>query len=145
MRDWIEACWKDLGDVEHMRLMVGCWAMWEHRNKVVFESITPEPLRVVQRTRDVVEEIEGAEWGTSIQENVRERRSVEGSGNEGWQVPQSGFVKINVDAGVKQGEGVGSGAVCRDENGGVLWGLSWKRQQSWELHVAEAMAVYDGG
>ncbi|XP_074267105.1 uncharacterized protein LOC141590407 [Silene latifolia] len=54
-----------------------------------------------------------------------------------------GYVKLNVDAGVKEGEGVGVGAVCRDAQGGVLWGVSRAWKEVWEPHIAEAVAVLE--
>ncbi|XP_074290776.1 uncharacterized protein LOC141617478 [Silene latifolia] len=55
-----------------------------------------------------------------------------------------GYVKINVDAGVKEGEGVSSGVVCRDDRGVVMWGLTVVREEEWDPKFAEAMAVHDG-
>ncbi|XP_074293665.1 uncharacterized protein LOC141620782 [Silene latifolia] len=54
------------------------------------------------------------------------------------------YVKINVDAGVKEGEGVSSGAVCRDGGGAVMWGIMVVREEEWDPKFAEAMAVHDG-
>ncbi|XP_074314775.1 uncharacterized protein LOC141650469 [Silene latifolia] len=62
----------------------------------------------------------------------------------GWVVPQDGFVKVNVDAGVKEGEGVSLRVVCRDSRGRVLWGVSCVQEQVWEPQVAEAVAVLEG-
>ncbi|XP_074282845.1 uncharacterized protein LOC141607393 [Silene latifolia] len=56
----------------------------------------------------------------------------------------NGYVKINVDAGVKEGEGVSSGVVCRDDRGEVLWGMTVVRNAEWDPRFAEAAAVYDG-
>ncbi|XP_074282571.1 uncharacterized protein LOC141607113 [Silene latifolia] len=68
----------------------------------------------------------------------------EGGGQKGWKPATRGFVKINVDAGVKEGEEVRTGVVYRDEGGRVLWGLSHNHGVYWEAHVAEAVAVMDG-
>ncbi|XP_074297324.1 uncharacterized protein LOC141628034 [Silene latifolia] len=61
-----------------------------------------------------------------------------------WRPAPSGCVKINVDAGVKEGEGVSLGLVCRDDRGAVLWGISVVQDQVWEPHVAEAVTVLEG-
>ncbi|XP_074287460.1 uncharacterized protein LOC141612546 [Silene latifolia] len=58
--------------------------------------------------------------------------------------PGDGWVKLNVDAGVKEGVGVGIGGVCRDSSGKVLWGMAARRPEVWEAHVAEAVAVLEG-
>ncbi|XP_074314224.1 uncharacterized protein LOC141649432 [Silene latifolia] len=67
-----------------------------------------------------------------------------GVDNAGWIAQEEGWVKLNIDAGVNDGVGVGVGAVCRDAMGKVLWGLSYNRKEVWEPHVAEAVAVLDG-
>ncbi|XP_074298201.1 uncharacterized protein LOC141629026 [Silene latifolia] len=62
---------------------------------------------------------------------------------KGWKGPRVGWVKINVDAGVKEGISVGTGAICRDDMGKILWSLSHSRREVWEPHVAEAVAIMD--
>ncbi|XP_074276452.1 uncharacterized protein LOC141600168 [Silene latifolia] len=122
--------------------MVVCWAVWEARNRVVFEGGRVEVAEVVKRIHRVVEEIEGELM-------VRTTRSggqqlVEGMSGGGWKGPDTGWVKLNVDAGVKDGVGVGIGAVCRDSEGKVLWGMAHSRREVWEVHVAEAVAILEG-
>ncbi|XP_074299429.1 uncharacterized protein LOC141630524 [Silene latifolia] len=63
---------------------------------------------------------------------------------KGWEIPQTDFVKINVDAGEKEGVGVSVCVVCRDDRGRVLWDLSMVQDLSGESHVAEESAVYEG-
>ncbi|XP_074271761.1 uncharacterized protein LOC141595694 [Silene latifolia] len=123
--------------------MVGCWAIWEHRNKVIFDNVEVEPERVIRRARDVLLEGVGVSEGVGVRAEVgrpREREEEDG----GWKVPRHGFVKLNVDAGVKEGEGVHTGVVCRDCNGDVMWGVAVGREQQWEVSMAEACAVLDG-
>ncbi|XP_074314454.1 uncharacterized protein LOC141649670 [Silene latifolia] len=123
--------------------MVGCWALWEHRNKVVFDSKEVDPRGVIRRVIDVMEEIEG---GGFIQkkEGVGECGNERRSEQRGWVAPQAGYVKVNVDAGIKEDAGVSLGVVCREERGKVLWGVSSVVEQVWEPQVAEAVAVYEG-
>ncbi|XP_074313495.1 uncharacterized protein LOC141648670 [Silene latifolia] len=123
--------------------MVGCWALWEHRNKVVFDQREVDPGGVIKRAWDVVEEIDGGGWGNE---------GIGGSGNrsqgqvrnKGWKKPPDGFFKVNVDAGVKEDAGVTLGVVCRDSEGRVLWAVSCVQEQVWEPQVAEAVAVLEG-
>ncbi|XP_074305585.1 uncharacterized protein LOC141640801 [Silene latifolia] len=123
--------------------MVGCWALWEHRNKVVFDAREVDPVSIIKRVLDVVEEMEGGGF-------IRVRRGGEGAPGEnaaekkGWEVPPVDFVKINVDAGSKYGAGVSVGLVCRDDRGKVLWGISVVHDFLWEPHIAEASAVFEG-
>ncbi|XP_074282573.1 uncharacterized protein LOC141607114 [Silene latifolia] len=74
----------------------------------------------------------------------RKAGRVREGGNDGWCPAPEGKVKLNVDAGVKEGEGAGTGVVCRDSYGAVLWGLSIAREVEWEPVFAEAVAVLDG-
>ncbi|XP_074271816.1 uncharacterized protein LOC141595750 [Silene latifolia] len=145
IRAWVEQVWSELCPTECSTFMVGCWAIWEHRNKVIFEEARIDPDGVVRRVRDVLEE--GGGFDTHIPVRRRGRGKGEGgeaNSGEGWTVAKDGYVKLNVDAGVKEGEGVGTEAVCRDGRGDVMWGLSVIRDDSWEVDEAEAMAVFDG-
>ncbi|XP_074310267.1 uncharacterized protein LOC141646122 [Silene latifolia] len=143
MRDWVEARWREMGVREQARFMVGCWALWEHRNKVVFYQREVDPGAVIKRTWDVVEEIDGGGCGNGGNEDGGRRSQVQGR-RKGWEKPQEGFVKVNVDAGVKEDNGVSLGVVCRDCEGRVLWGVSCVQEQVWEPQVAQAVAVLEG-
>ncbi|XP_074282762.1 uncharacterized protein LOC141607307 [Silene latifolia] len=123
--------------------MVGCWALWEHRNKVIFELREVDPCGVVKRVRDVMEEIEGGGYvkkGSQDEVGARGRESA----RKGWVAPPEGYVKINVDAGVQEGMGVNLGMVCRDGRGGVIWGATLVLEQLWDSRIAEAVAVLEG-
>ncbi|XP_074271750.1 uncharacterized protein LOC141595684 [Silene latifolia] len=124
-------------------LMVGCWAIWEHRNKVVFDNADVAPEDVVRRATDVIHEGVGV-VGTRSEGVRREQGGARREEDTGWRPARVGFVKINVDAGVKEGEGVSTGVVCRDSNGHVMWGVSMGRDQCWEVQFAEATAILDG-
>ncbi|XP_074318329.1 uncharacterized protein LOC141655135 [Silene latifolia] len=143
VRDWIEAKWKEFGGRECGWFMVGCWALWEHRNKVIFEAREVDPDSVVKRVRGVMEEIEGGGYvwrGTRDEEGGGRRENP----RRGWVAPTEGYVKVNADAGVQEGAGVNLGMVCRDGRGRVLWGATHVLEQLWESHIAEAVAVLEG-
>ncbi|XP_074315228.1 uncharacterized protein LOC141651412 [Silene latifolia] len=145
IRAWVEQVWTELSPMECSTFMVGCWAIWEHRNKVIFDEARVDPEGVVRRVRDVVHEGGGHEVHTPVGRRRRGRGEGGDSDNvEGWTVAGDGYAKINVDAGVKEGEGVGTGVVCRDGRGEVLWGLSVIREENWKVYEAEVMAVLDG-
>ncbi|XP_074265125.1 uncharacterized protein LOC141587549 [Silene latifolia] len=123
--------------------MVGCWAIWEWRNKVVFDGVEVEPERVVRRVEDVLCDLAEVEREGCVRSEGGRARDVE-SGNDGWKAASVGFMKLNVNAGLKEGEGVGTGVVCRNDKGEVLWGASIVREQCWDPEMAEAVAVIDG-
>ncbi|XP_074288248.1 uncharacterized protein LOC141613414 [Silene latifolia] len=102
VREWVECLWRGLEVGEYWKCMVGCWAIWEHRNKMIFDKEVLKPARIVQRTRDILAEIDsgGIEGQCRVGRNGVDRREQE---NEGWRPAMGGYVKINVDAGVKEG------------------------------------------
>ncbi|XP_074321457.1 uncharacterized protein LOC141657967 [Silene latifolia] len=143
VKEWVEGCWKEMCMEEGAKLMVGCWAIWEHRNKVIFDNAAVAPEDVVRRAKDVIHE--GAGIGNGRPNGGGHERGGDQREEEtGWRPAQEGFVKINVDAGVKEGEGVSTGVVCRDTHGHVIWGVSIGRDQCWEVPFAEATAIMDG-
>ncbi|XP_074304372.1 uncharacterized protein LOC141639082 [Silene latifolia] len=137
VREWVEAAWKELGGRERIVFMVGCWAKWEARNTLVFEGQRVRDDNIIRRVRDVVEKV----WGTG--EGTRKGRSVADM-DGGWRKPETGLVKVNIDAGVVEGVGTGWGGVCRDENGEVVWGYTEQRPVEMEPSEAEAEAMLSG-
>ncbi|XP_074318346.1 uncharacterized protein LOC141655153 [Silene latifolia] len=61
VKEWVEGYWKNMCMEEGAKLMVGCWAIWEHRNKVVFDNAEVAPEGVVRRATDVIHEGAGIE------------------------------------------------------------------------------------
>ncbi|XP_074300678.1 uncharacterized protein LOC141631977 [Silene latifolia] len=143
VRGWVESRWQELGCKEYSKFMVGCWAIWEHRNKVVFEGAEVAPHSVIRRVMDVLSESMNMEV---MGREVRRRggRMVRSDECDGWKAAPAGYVKLNVDAGVVDGDEVDTGVVCRDEHGLVVWGAARGRRQGWEPVVAKAVAMLDG-
>ncbi|XP_074306645.1 uncharacterized protein LOC141641901 [Silene latifolia] len=142
VQDWVEGWWRDMLAMEREKMMVGCWAIWEARNRVVFEGGRALVDQILRRVENVMAEVAGngeVMRGSGIVGGVKK-----GVDNAGSIAPEEGWVKINVDAGVKDEVGVGVGAVCRDAEGKVLWGLSYNRKEVWEPHVAEVLSVFEG-
>ncbi|XP_074318301.1 uncharacterized protein LOC141655103 [Silene latifolia] len=134
-----------MGVDECVKFMIGCWAMWEFRNKVVFDNVVVDPEMIIRRARDVLlEGVRDSGEGAGGLRSARQQRWRSNGEEQGWKPAKEGYVKLNVDAGVKEGEGVGTGVVCQDSRGSVLWGLSVTRLQEWEAHFVEAMAILDG-
>ncbi|XP_074288072.1 uncharacterized protein LOC141613231 [Silene latifolia] len=142
VREWIEERWRGFGNREHGLFMVGCWALWEHRNKVIFDAVKVDPMAVVRRVRDIVDEMEGGGF-VRVKRKGSEECHGDESGNRGWAALVAEYVKVNIDAGVKEGEGVGLGVVYRSGDGRVLWGVSFVQVQEWEPLVDEGVAVLE--
>ncbi|XP_074318763.1 uncharacterized protein LOC141655590 [Silene latifolia] len=77
-------------------------------------------------------------------ESVQEEKmtsSVEGIRQGSWEPPDLGVCKVNTDAGVMEGVGVGLGAVCRNSNGEIEWAVVLQRGTGCEVAMAEAEAI----
>ncbi|XP_074303350.1 uncharacterized protein LOC141637829 [Silene latifolia] len=144
--EWVEAVLRELSEEETVRFVMGVWAVWEVRNGVVFEGRDVQLRRVVARVRELLKEMEEVEVAAVEQRTRREQgeRGTRPGEVRGWQKPSHGLVKINVDAGVKEGDEMGIGVVCRDENGTVQWGWAKRRREEFTARVAEAEAVLVG-
>ncbi|XP_074297236.1 uncharacterized protein LOC141627940 [Silene latifolia] len=138
VREWGEVIMESASVRECVLLLTGCWAIWEARNRMIFEGRRVCVSEVLCRVRELVEEMEEAglpkEGGDVLEERSSEER---------WARPEQGYCKVNVDAG-RCGQGVGLGAVCQDGEGGVLWGVTLQQQGPRDPQDLEAEAVFLG-
>ncbi|XP_074267371.1 uncharacterized protein LOC141590703 [Silene latifolia] len=137
VREWVEGMLRERGVRERREFMVTCWVLWEKRDKVVFEEARWETERIVRRIRELVWEMESSEAGQGVEESL-------GGGGGGWRQPGTGEWKVNVDAGIMEGVGVGLGAVCRNEEGSIEWAAAFQQVEERVVDVAEAEAVLFG-
>ncbi|XP_074314331.1 uncharacterized protein LOC141649543 [Silene latifolia] len=121
----------------------GSSSNWEKEKWLWNRLWKVEPDRVVQRVRDILQE-ESGNVGYGEGRGRKRAKDTSGEEHEGWRPAAEGYIKINVDAGIKEEEGVSTGAVCRDVRGRVLWGLTVERDVVWDPRFAEAAAVLDG-
>ncbi|XP_074277447.1 uncharacterized protein LOC141601083 [Silene latifolia] len=77
-------------------------------------------------------------------EAVSERGRGDSTAVGRWGKPSEGLWKVNVDAGVKEGMGVGLGAVCRDGDGRVAWAVTVQTAGTCCVQMAEAKAILLG-
>ncbi|XP_074293866.1 uncharacterized protein LOC141621046 [Silene latifolia] len=63
---------------------------------------------------------------------------------ERWSRPRAGVYKVNVDAGLIAGKGVGWGMVCRGSSGAITWAATIQDEGELEPKTAEALAIYHG-
>ncbi|XP_074310491.1 uncharacterized protein LOC141646518 [Silene latifolia] len=140
---WVGGMWDRLG-IE-VKAMDG----YERaRNRWVFENEKVDGARVARRVeslrRDMMGYGDDGEKYKSRGADKRMRRSGKVSVAEvrRWSKPGKRVVKLNVDAGTK--DGCGTGMVCRGSDGEVIWGSSEMRREELEPRVAEAVAVLEG-
>ncbi|XP_074306435.1 uncharacterized protein LOC141641679 [Silene latifolia] len=141
VKKWVEDVLGVLDKEEIGVFMTGVWAIWEMRNKVVFENRVPRVEDVVLRVRGMVGELDGVERAGEQRLMGMQGRNRDGVGVGRGVTVDPGVVIINVDVGVKEGEGMGLGALCGDEDGNLLWGWEGRRREEFEERVAEAEAV----
>ncbi|KAK9715987.1 hypothetical protein RND81_06G204000 [Saponaria officinalis] len=115
------------------------WALWTIRNSRIFDE-SPSPPSVVlsgfiNYVADYKEYAERVYWGP-----LRECDS----GRNAWIRPQAGIIKINTDAAIFEDDEIGSGFVCRDENGRVVRVGSKRVKARWHPEIAEAKAIEFG-
>ncbi|XP_074302953.1 uncharacterized protein LOC141637294 [Silene latifolia] len=143
VREWVEEVLRGLRERERILYMVGCWALWERRNKRVFEGVGWCMREVVRRVQDLVCEMQEV-----VDEREKEgpKQSTGSSINEErrWQKPKEGEWKVNVDASVKEGVGTGWEAVCRDNTWRIAWGVARQVEEELDPPLAEALAVLWG-
>ncbi|XP_074314656.1 uncharacterized protein LOC141649887 [Silene latifolia] len=138
VRDWVEVAMREMEVEEQTEFMTGCWAIWERRNKAIFEDGEWRADLVVRRVRDLICEMENSgDLGEG-----RARGVVEAVG--GWKRPMGEVMKVNIDAAVRAGVGVGFGAVCRDERGEVAWCAVEQGMVEMDPTEAEAAAILYG-
>ncbi|XP_074314640.1 uncharacterized protein LOC141649867 [Silene latifolia] len=124
VREWVEYRWRKIGEADYGKFMI-------------------DPAKVVRRVHDVLAEESG--WmDLGGKKNRSGGRGRVDDRAEGWMAPSRGVVKVNVDAGVQDGFGVGTGAICRAEYGAALWGMAINRAHTWDSAIAEPVAILDG-
>ncbi|KNA08960.1 hypothetical protein SOVF_157990, partial [Spinacia oleracea] len=115
------------------------WSAWSFRNSVVFD----EPwngvqqgvvffLKLVGDYGDYAKAVFGRAAGLTVPTRL------------GWQVPEPGKVRVNVDAAVVVGGVTGLGAVIRSDTGQLLAKDVRRVKARWKANLAEAMAARFG-
>ncbi|XP_074313726.1 uncharacterized protein LOC141648918 [Silene latifolia] len=61
VREWVEDMWREMEEEERGRFMMGCWAIWEARNKWVFEGRRVMVMDVIKRVEELTRKVEALE------------------------------------------------------------------------------------
>ncbi|KAL8534635.1 hypothetical protein ACS0TY_010602 [Phlomoides rotata] len=109
-----------LGEFLEKRMQAGlfifatvAWNLWKARNSYMFDGKAPDPGLIVQRSLQLVGEIE-------MPAVTRDGRRNDGGATISWEKPPLGFLKLNSDAGVFSDGAVGLGFVIRNSEGAAL-------------------------
>lgn len=104
-RDWLGSIMDSMKKQEVEFFGICSWQIWTSRNEFIFEKTTTVPELWYKRAFDLLSEYRKA---NSMDDSRKERSS-----NVKWTPPDSGWIKINVDAAVNNKDSrVGLGGCC---------------------------------
>lgn len=130
--DWLNLMFNRTKKEDHAEIVTLCWAIWNARNKMVWNDKKPLVEGVVMSMKQYL-----AEW-SNAQKNTTQAlyQFVEhGDGAHSWVRPKNDAVKITVDAATfAENSSFGVEMLARDEKGEVLLGRS-------ELYQGNAQPV----
>jgi ribonuclease HI len=109
------------------------WRLWQGRNQLIFKNSPFDLASIAQSAVLLVEEFNLANRKADCQPISRVPTR--------WCPPQTGTVKINVDAGVFTDGSTGWGFVARDHHGAVLFSATRKEEMVVTPLVAETLAL----
>lgn len=119
----------------NLREMVAttAWYLWFEHRKIYHGEEIQSASRIALAIRGL-----SANFTIACAHNAKIHSS-------GWEKPPKGYVKLNVDAGFDQDLLQGSvGAIVRDQNGQFIAATNEKIEISYDLNMAEALAVRFG-
>ncbi|KAL2941643.1 hypothetical protein RDABS01_029993 [Bienertia sinuspersici] len=124
---------------ELLRCVTMAWACWSFRNSAVFANPWGDLQKGVMGFLRLVEDY--GHYSRAVFTHLEQPAA---PSRTAWCVPTAGNVKINVDAAVFNGGGVGLGAVVRSETGSVLAVVVQRRMARWKADMADALATRFG-
>ncbi|GMN40729.1 hypothetical protein TIFTF001_009947 [Ficus carica] len=112
------------------------WKLWCERNKVVHGGEESDPEDILD-----LGSASFGEWQALYQVPVQSQVV----GSDVWLPPQSGYLKLNVDASVSpESDHIGIGAVIRDEKGRILGAMAKSVEGTFSPFLAECIALREG-
>lgn len=116
------------------------WVIWNARNKMLFEGINEDPVRLVARAfsvADSIKRIRTPELNFCAEKAITKHQQ--------WCPPGEGWVKINVDAAMdKENMLAGLGVVIRNSRGEVIAAAVKTEKNDGNVERAEASATLWG-
>ncbi|GMN21284.1 hypothetical protein TIFTF001_050116 [Ficus carica] len=112
------------------------WKLWCERNKVVHGGEESDPEDILD-----LGIASFGEWQALHQVPIQSQVV----GSDVWLPPQSGYLKLNVDASVSpESDHIGKGAVIRDEKGRMLGAMAKSVEGTFSSFLAECIALREG-
>lgn len=100
-------------------LVLTCYSLWNRRNQWVWNKVVKSVFGTKQTVLNLL-----ADWRLARMENIKNKPGCSLTSRR-WQRPQTGWVKVNIDAAnFNTIPAIGIGGVIRDENGVFLRGMA---------------------
>ncbi|KAK6164142.1 hypothetical protein DH2020_001006 [Rehmannia glutinosa] len=137
MPDMLNAVSKISNENFENRFATLLWSLWYSRNNLVFQGKIISHLECFQMATKLLREFQD-----------REKMGFERTHNchpdSAWMKPPLGTIKLNVDASIKKGSGMGIRAVLRDHEGKVIDSLTNHFSPEYPIDIAETIACREG-
>ncbi|KAK9664826.1 hypothetical protein RND81_14G071300 [Saponaria officinalis] len=115
---WVNATWETVGAEGRELFMMVCWLIWQRRNSFVFEGHDFRGEGLVEKARELL--IEGESAREEEHGSARATGDSDAARSDIWRPSSDGLLKLNVDASIMDGRGMGVGMVARDGGGHVV-------------------------
>ncbi|GMN28393.1 hypothetical protein TIFTF001_041162 [Ficus carica] len=112
------------------------WKLWCERNKIVHGGEEGDPQAIFDLSIASF-----GEWQALHRAPIQSQVV----GSDAWSPPQSGYLKLNIDASVfPSSDHIGIGAAIRDDKGSILGAVAKSVEGSFSPFVAECLALCEG-
>ena len=130
----------NIPQVEGIKILATCWAIWHARRKAIHEGVFQSPLSIMAKVNQLIQELETIngikpEGMKKFQTKQKSQR---------WLAPEQGLYKINTDAAVDRVGSKGAiAAVCRGNQGEFIAASAMVIPNITEPETLEAMACLE--
>jgi len=139
-KHWVLFMCCNIPQVEAIKILVTCWAIWHDRRKAIHEGVFQSPLSIMAKVNQLIQELETIngikpEGMKKFQTKQKSQR---------WLAPEQGLYKINTDAAVDRVGSKGAiAAVCRGNQGEFIAASAMVIPNIIEPETLEVMACLE--
>ncbi|XP_019190793.1 PREDICTED: uncharacterized protein LOC109185268 [Ipomoea nil] len=135
---WIEEMWTALPNHMIEKVVTLCWAIWENRNSMVWDSQSTDQRTMVCMALAYVQNWKAAQSSHTatphaVQPHIRD---------VAWSPPPPGYYKLNIDVSMDfEHRRMGYGWILRDEEGVVMGAATTMIEGIYSVKEAEAIGA----
>ncbi|KAL8550335.1 hypothetical protein ACS0TY_008962 [Phlomoides rotata] len=134
---WVATLFKEL-DIEDCCLFITMlWVIWWGCNELLFKGHSFDHALIKHKAVNHREQFLKSTFQTN--KYVGSRNVL-----ENWRPPRNNWLKLNVDASVRRGEGATIVGVMRNCSGEILWCFAQRCDGVYEVEIAEALVLESG-